>query len=136
MPKDRRTRKSRGNNNGFKPYEPYKSHARGNTRNNRKMAHRNNFPAWHSQMDEILAKAQRNSEMLGAIGRAGNAFGTQGQSTLPPPANRAARKNATYKRLLSEYMDLKEKSKRTAANNTRMRNLEVALEEYAPVLNL
>jgi hypothetical protein len=107
-----------------------KSHVRGNTRSNRGMKNKNNWPAWHSQMDNILKRAQMNSEQLRVAGKAANAYGNQPASSLPPAANKAERNAATRRRLMDELVDLEMKKHRSNENNSRIRNLKYALSRF------
>ncbi len=88
------------------------------------MKNKNNSPAWHSQMDNILKRAQMNSEMMRVAGKAANVYGHQPASSLPPAASKAERNAAARRRHLDELVDLEMKKHRSNENNARIRNLK------------
>lgn len=125
-----KTRKSRGSKNNALPmWSEMRSHVRGNTRSNRRMKNANNWPAWHSQVNTILKRAQMNSEQLRVAGKVANVYGNKLASSLPPAASRAERNAFTRRRLLNDLVDLEMKKSHTNENKGRIRNLKHALSE-------
>jgi DNA repair ATPase RecN len=94
------------------------------------MKNMNNMAEWHNQAQTVLKKAQMNSEMLSAMGRAHAAFGNESASSLPKAASKRERNTVTRRRLMDELMDLEGKKKQNNANKNRIANLKTALREY------
>lgn len=100
------------------------------------MKNAENLAEWHNQIKNVLKQQQRESELLGISGRARAAFNGNNKSSLPAAASKAERNAATYQRLMGELASLEGRGHLSNANKKRVANLQRAVKEYAPNLQI